>query len=82
MATYTNSYAEQIYNILISSIGIHMAQASLKFQCKKLGINEESIQKEYLPALAKGLKQGLIVFIGSDEAQKVADKIVLCRLIH
>jgi len=80
MTTYSNPFAQQIFNILYPLIGETIAKGSLRSQCTKLGITENQINKEHLSKLADGVRKGLVIFIGTDEAQKVADKINHCHL--
>ena len=75
MTTYSNTYAQQIFNLLSPLDGYFMAKGVLKSQVQRLGKTEESITKEDLPRLADDISKGLVVFIGTDVAQKVAAKI-------
>jgi len=76
MITYNNTYTQKIYTILIPLVGDYMARGVIKNQTSKLGIAEEGIAKKDLPALAEGIKKGLMAFIGSEKANQVASKIV------
>ena len=76
MITYKNSYTQKIYAILIPLIGDFMARGVIKNQVSKLGLTEDNIAKKDLPALAEGIKKGLMAFIGSEKATQVANKIV------
>jgi len=75
MTTYSNTYAQQIFNLLSPLVGDFMAKGVLKSQVQRLGKTEESITKEDLPRLADDISKGLVVFVGTDVAQKVAAKI-------
>jgi hypothetical protein len=75
MSNYTNPYAQQIHTILSPLIGELMSKGALKTQCKKIGIDEESIRKENLLPISIGLKTGLVIFIGPDGAMKIAEDI-------
>ncbi len=75
MTTYSNTYAQQIFNLLSPLVGYFMAKGVLKSQVQRLGKTEESITKEDLPRLADDISKGLVVFVGTDVAQKVAAKI-------
>ncbi|HEY9124938.1 MAG TPA: hypothetical protein PK252_03750 [Bacteroidales bacterium] len=79
MSSYTNIYAQKIYEILVPLIGDMMTKGTLKSQAAKLGINEESIAPVHLPALAEELRRGLVAFLGSDAAKAVASKIMSIR---
>jgi len=76
MITYKNSYTQKIYTILIPLIGDYMARGVIKNQVTKLGITEDNVAKKDLPALAEGIKKGLMAFIGGEKASQVANKIV------
>ncbi|KAB2869200.1 MAG: hypothetical protein F9K37_08610 [Bacteroidales bacterium] len=75
MTTYNNTYAQQIYSVLSPLVGEFMAKGVLKSQVQRIGKTEEAIVKEDLPHLADGICKGLVVFVGTDVAQKVAAKI-------
>jgi hypothetical protein len=75
MKIYNNPYAQKIYDLLSPMIGDSMAKSTIKLKTGKLGITEESIKTSDLPILAQEIKRGLVVFLGSDTAEKVADKI-------
>lgn len=76
MITYNNTYTQKIYTILIPLVGDYMARGVIKNQVTKLGLTENNIAKKDLPALAEGIKKGLMAFIGSEKANQVASKIV------
>lgn len=75
MANYNNPNAQQVFAIISPLIGEFMSRSVLKLQCSKLGITEETLGKEHLANLAEGIRKGLVTFIGSDAATKVAAKI-------
>ena len=75
MSSYNNKYAQNIYEILVPLIGDMMTKGTMKTQAGKLGINEESIGPNHLPALAEEMRKGLVAFLGSDAAKTVASKI-------
>jgi hypothetical protein len=72
---YTNEYIQKIYEILIPLIGGLIARATINSNISALGIKEESVSRNDLPLLAEHIKKGLVVFLGSDAAEKVALKI-------
>lgn len=69
MKEYKNSYARQIHSILMPLIGDNMAASVIKTQAGKLGISDETIGSTHIPAMAQGIKMGLVIFIGSDAAK-------------
>jgi hypothetical protein len=75
MISYNNPITNNIFLILSPLIGEMLASGVLKSQTKKMNITEETVGKEHLPHLAAEIKNGLILFIGSEAASKVADKI-------
>jgi len=75
MTTYNNTYAQQIFSVLSPLVGEFMAKGVLKSQVQRIGKSEETITKDDLLHLADGISKGLVVFVGTDVAQKVAAKI-------
>lgn len=76
MTNYRNPITNQIFQILSPLIGDIFATGIIKSQAKKLGVTEETIKKEHLPILASEIKVGLTLFIGSDVASKVGEKVL------
>jgi hypothetical protein len=76
MKVYENKYAQAIFDILEPLVGRAMALGSIKLQAKTMGCNEESFTHSDLPKISEAIKKGLIIFIGTDAAQKVATQIV------
>lgn len=72
---YENSLTNKIYETLAPLIGAYMAVSAIEIQCKKLGKPERLLDKNDLPKIAVEIKKSLIVFLGSDNAQKISDKI-------
>jgi hypothetical protein len=75
MNKYINEYAQKAYDILEPLVGGMMASGTLKMQTAAIGCTEETITKKDLPQLAEGIRKGLVIFLGSDTASKVASKI-------
>lgn len=80
MSTYNNIYAQQIHKMLTPLIGDTIAQGALRWQCNKLGISEEDLRRDHLVVLAEGIRRGLVMFIGTDEAKRVAERIATGHL--
>jgi hypothetical protein len=76
MSAYNNLYAQNIYEIISPIIGELMAKGSLRAQCKHMGITEDSIQHKDIPALSERLRKGLVLFLGTENANLVAAKIL------
>ena len=74
---YTNYYAAQIFSILSPLIGELMAKGAIRSQCNKIGITEESIQKQHLATLAAGVRKALTLFVGSEGASQIENRIKL-----
>lgn len=77
MSTYSNIYAQQIHKMLTPLIGDTIAQGAIRWQCNKLGISENDIRRDHLAVLAEGIRRGLVMFIGTEEAKRVSDRIAL-----
>lgn len=75
MTSYNNTYSQQIFSVLSPLVGEFMAKGVLKSQAQRIGKSEETITKDDLLHLADGISKGLVVFVGTDVAQKVAAKI-------
>jgi hypothetical protein len=75
MKTYNNSISQNIYNILSPLIGDIMAQGVLKSQSEKIGATDESISVAHLPKLSEEIRKGLVLFLGSDKAKLIAQRI-------
>jgi hypothetical protein len=75
MAFYSNFYAEKIYELLCPLIGDMMAKGIIKVQATAVGKNETTLEKEDMPMMAEKIGKGLVVFLGSDTASKVCNRI-------
>jgi hypothetical protein len=75
MKHYDNEYAQKVHEILSPLVGDMMSQGIIKSQTAALGIKEELLSKSDMPRLADGVKKGLVIFLGSDTATKVAERI-------
>lgn len=76
MTIFQNKYTQAVYDILEPLLGKSMAQGAVKAQIKAIGSSEETLTLSDLPKLSEGVKKGLVIFIGSDAAQKVAAQIL------
>jgi|WetSurMetagenome_2_1015567.scaffolds.fasta_scaffold651500_2 hypothetical protein len=76
MKEYKNPYTRQMLDILKPLVGELMAVSIIKTQSAKICIDEEHINIANLPILAEGVRKGLVVFIGSDNAQQVGAKVL------
>ncbi len=52
-----------------------MAQGVLKSQSEKIGATDESISVAHLPKLSEEIRKGLVLFLGSDKAKLIAQRI-------
>lgn len=75
MKIYENKYTQSIFDILEPLVGKSMAVGTIKTQIKNIGSTEETLTRNDLPKLSEAVKKGLVIFIGSDAAQKVAAQI-------
>jgi hypothetical protein len=79
MKQYNNKYSQQIFTILIPLVGEIMAQGVIKSQSIKIGKNEDSLTSNDMPLMAEAIRKGLILFLGSDVAKQISDKIVVLK---
>ncbi|MBN2807423.1 MAG: hypothetical protein JXR22_12270 [Prolixibacteraceae bacterium] len=75
MNTLNNMYYNQIIEILSPFLGNIMAQGAVMAQCKKIGISPEKITKGDISKLAEGMKKALVVFVGTDGALSITERI-------
>jgi hypothetical protein len=75
MNTFNNLYYKQMVDILSPFLGNIMAQGAVMSQCKKIDISPEKITKGDISKLAEGMKKALIVFVGTDGAQSITERI-------
>lgn len=76
MKIYTNEYTQKVYDIIEPLVGDLMARGTIKTQMNSIGSNENTFQQKDLPLLAEKIKKGLVIFIGSDTAEKIATTIL------
>lgn len=67
--------SDQIIALLEPAIGKSMAGASVKTNCKKMGISPEELDSKHLDEFIKNLTPGLNVFAGKEFAEKITGKI-------
>ncbi len=70
-----SNLSEQIVELLAPAIGKNMALASVKTNCKKLGISPEELSSRHINEFINNITPGLNVFAGNDFAEKTAAKI-------
>jgi hypothetical protein len=75
MLPYSNNYAQRVFEILAPLIGDMMAQGVIKSQSAAIGKEVTSLVKADMPKLAEKVGKGLVVFLGSDSASKVCNRI-------
>jgi hypothetical protein len=75
MKAYTNEYTQKVYDILEPLIGDLIARGTIKTQSAALGTNEENLKPSDLAKLSESIRKGLVIFLGSDSASKIASKI-------
>ena len=73
---YSNVLANEIYELLTPLLGTMMSDATLKVQCKKIGVTIDALSASNLPAFAKNLEMGLVIFVGSDKAKEISSRIL------
>jgi hypothetical protein len=75
MTNYNNPYVEKIFALLKPLVGEMMANGIISSQSKKLGVDVEKLTVQHLSVLADNIKNGLILFIGSEAAETVSKEI-------
>jgi hypothetical protein len=65
----------QIVEILEPVVGKNMAIASVKTQCKKIGVSPEELSKEHIDNLIKNLQPAIKVFAGHGHMERIIEKI-------
>jgi hypothetical protein len=64
-----------LYDLLRPLIGPSMADAVIMIQSRKAGKDQDTIDGTDLPALADLITRSLVVFLGTDGATRIAEKI-------
>ena len=75
MKDYSNPYTSQIFSELTPLIGSIVAKSVLKTVAAKMGKTEESLSVSDAAKISEALEKGLSVFLGSEVAKHVAQKI-------
>ena len=65
----------QIVEILEPVVGKNMAIASVKTQCKKMGISPEELSKGHIDELLKYLQPAIKVFAGHGHLERIIENI-------
>lgn len=73
------SLADQITELLTPGAGKMMAESVVKNYCKKNKITPDRLTAAALPEIAQAAALGLKIFIGSDNARKMAEKILALK---
>jgi hypothetical protein len=75
MKVYSNPYTKKVYDLLVPLLGEFMAQGILKTQSNNLKKDEETLNSADGQKLADAIKKGVVIFIGTEAAEKVAKQI-------
>ncbi len=70
-----SNFSEQIIELLAPAIGKNMASASVKSNCKKMGITPEELSSKHIDQFIKNITPGLNVFAGNEFSEQTAAKI-------
>lgn len=70
---------EKLKEILAPILGDIMAESAIWVRCKKLGIDHTVLSGADLPRLAPEIQSSVTVFIGSEKAKAVAERILAIR---
>jgi len=65
----------QIVEMLEPIVGKNMAIASVKTQCKKMGVTPEELSKKNIDELIKYLQPAIKVFAGQSHTDRIIEKI-------
>lgn len=79
MKEYSNSYTQKIFSELNPLVGSIIAHSILKTVATKLGKTEEKLTVDDSPKVVEAIQKGLVVFLGSDASNQLADKIKQIR---
>ena len=72
---YKNTITQKIFDLLSPVLGASMTRTSIDIHSKNAGSNPDSLTLGYLPKFADSIRKSLVVFLGSDGAEKIAKKI-------
>lgn len=75
MTAYENVLTQKIYDLIAPYLGDLMAKGAIRSQCKKIGIDDNKIQRHDLPALAQNLAKAMNLFVGAENAEMLAARI-------
>jgi hypothetical protein len=67
--------SEQIHGLLDPFIGTNMVKSALMLDCGKLGKTPETLTAADMKALSALLVKGLVLFIGTEKADKIGAEI-------
>jgi hypothetical protein len=73
------SVFERVKEILSPLLGEIMAKSTIKLHCKKLGIEADALKAADVTALASEIEKGMGVFVGSEKAKDLSQKIAELR---
>jgi hypothetical protein len=70
---------EGLFNLIVEMlepvVGKNMAIASVKTQCKKIGVSPEELSKEHIDDMIKNLQPAIKVFAGQGHTERIIEKI-------
>lgn len=70
-----NALIIKILEIITPVCGELMARSTISVHCEKTGIRPENLSAQHLPLLAQRIQALLQIFVGSDKAREIADKV-------
>lgn len=70
-----NKLFNRVVALLAPHLGETTALASVKLYLKKMNLTPNMLSPEHLETLAEKIKPGLVVFVGNDQAQALADQV-------
>lgn len=66
---------DQVVALLSPHLGGTTASASVKLYLNKMALTPETLGPHHLESLADQMKPGMVVFVGAEQAQILADQI-------
>lgn len=73
------SIAEQLHAILDPLLGANMTESAIILDCKKIGRLPETLVAADMKGLSELLVKGLVLFVGTEKAQEIGERIRAIR---
>ena len=77
LTTAMSTLVERITATLTPELGVHTADAVARHLCAKYGItDEQNVDPEKLEMLRDFLRRGLVAYVGSERAERLAGEAI------